>query len=151
MTFVTTPTSLLMPDGQDFDLFPSRSGVSIPQAASVLRMSEMHLNNLLDMGEMETQMENGKRVIVRESFLEFKQEQERSRRWLDEMVRENQEMGLYDMEFNLEEYNATRNAIREENRRSVLRSLIGSIDDPTFVEPAEVEYESPKDWELMDQ
>ena len=39
----------------------------------------------------------------------------------------------------------------KERRLAILRSLLGSIDDPTFVEPAEVEYESPKDWELMGQ
>ena len=38
----------------------------------------------------------------------------------------------------------------KDKRREVLRSLYGSIDDPTFVEPPEVEYESPRDWELMD-
>ena len=99
-------------------MFPRVSDVPISQAATLLHMSEKHLNNLLDAGEMEARQENGERVIVRESFLEYKQKQEKTRRWLDEMVRENQEMGLYDMEFNLEEYNATRDAIRNESRRS---------------------------------
>ena len=39
----------------------------------------------------------------------------------------------------------------KDQRRAILRSLVGSINDPTLVEPAEVEYESPKDWEVMDQ
>jgi len=117
MTFTAMP-SLLMPDVQDIGMFPMVSDVPISQAATLLHMSEKHLNNLLDAGEMETRQDNGERVIVRKSFLEYKQEREKTRRWLDEMVREDQEMGLYDMEFNLEEYNATRKAIREADRRS---------------------------------
>ena len=38
----------------------------------------------------------------------------------------------------------------KDKRREILRSLYGSIDDPTFVEPPEVVHESPKDWGLMD-
>ena len=45
----------------------------------------------------------------------------------------------------------TKVPIHEDKRRAILRSLLGSIDDPTFVEPVEVEYESPKDWGLMDK
>ena len=41
--------------------------------------------------------------------------------------------------------------LSKDQRRAVLRSLSGSIDDPTFVEPTEIEYESLKDWGLMDQ
>jgi len=32
----------------------------------------------------------------------------------------------------------------EDIRREILRSLYGSIQDPTFVEPQEIEYQSPK-------
>jgi len=39
---------------------------------------------------------------------------------------------------------------RKERRREILRSLYGSLDDPTLVEPMEVEYESPRDWGMMD-
>jgi AbrB family looped-hinge helix DNA binding protein len=39
----------------------------------------------------------------------------------------------------------------KDKRREILRSLYGSVDDPTFAEPMEVEYESKKDWELIDQ
>jgi hypothetical protein len=36
-------------------------------------------------------------------------------------------------------------------RMEILRSLIGSIDDTTFVEPLEVETpDAPRNWELMD-
>ena len=38
-----------------------------------------------------------------------------------------------------------------EERRAIVDSLIGSIDDPTFVEPPEIETpDAPRNWELMD-
>ena len=39
----------------------------------------------------------------------------------------------------------------KDKRRAILRSLYNSINDPTFVEPLEIENESHKEWELMDQ
>jgi len=41
--------------------------------------------------------------------------------------------------------------LSKDERRTILRSLYGSINDSTFVEPAEIEFESPKEWEFMDQ
>ena len=38
----------------------------------------------------------------------------------------------------------------KEKRCEILDALIGSIDDPTLTEPLETEYESPRDWGLMD-
>jgi len=38
----------------------------------------------------------------------------------------------------------------KDKRREILDTLIGSIDDPTMVEPLEVEIESPRDWEMID-
>jgi len=41
--------------------------------------------------------------------------------------------------------------LSKDKRRTILRSLYSSINDPTFVEPKKVEHESPKDWELLEQ
>jgi len=38
----------------------------------------------------------------------------------------------------------------KEKRCEILETLIGSIDDPTLTEPPDTEYESPRDWGLMD-
>jgi len=38
----------------------------------------------------------------------------------------------------------------KDKRREILNTLIGSIDDPTMVEPVEVDIESPRDWEMID-
>ena len=123
MTFTTMPPSLLMPGGQDIDLFPMPSELTVAQAARILcmsdlKMSERRLNDILDEGNLEFRLENGERLISVDTLFDYIQMRKSRQAWLDEMAREDQEMGLYDMEYNLEEYNATRNAIREENRRA---------------------------------
>jgi len=50
-----------------------------------------------------------------------------------------------------EAFSEPENFHTKDKRREILRSLYGSINDPTLVEPPEVEYESPRDWELLDQ
>ena len=50
-----------------------------------------------------------------------------------------------------EAFSVPENFQTKDERREILRSLYGSIDDPTFTEPPEIKYESPRDWELMDQ
>ena len=120
MTFATATlsTSLLMPHGQDIDLFPMPSELTIVQAAKMLDSREGLIHELIKDGEFDSRIVNGELMVVRDSFLNYKYERDRKNASLAEMVRENQEMGLYDMKFDLEEYNATRNAIRNANRRS---------------------------------
>ena len=69
---------------------------TVSQAASFLRTSERHLNDLLESGRIAFRQENGKRLVQRNSMLDYEQWRERGHAWLDEMVRMNQEMGLYD-------------------------------------------------------
>jgi len=38
----------------------------------------------------------------------------------------------------------------KDKRCEILDALIGSVDDPTVTEPLQLDYESPRDWELMD-
>ena len=39
----------------------------------------------------------------------------------------------------------------KEKRREILRSLIGSVDEPIVIEPLKAARGSPIDWEMMDQ
>jgi hypothetical protein len=98
MTFTATlPHSFLATGGQDIDLFPvSSSDLTVAQAAKHLQTSEKHLNRLLDAGQLTFRLENGERLISLSRLLEYEQMRERRRAWLDEQVRENQEMGFYD-------------------------------------------------------
>ena len=120
MTFATAtlPTSLLMPHGQDIDLFQTPSELTIAQAAKMLDSREGLIHELIKDGEFDSRMVNGELMVVRDSFLDYKRERDRKDASLAEMVRWEQEMGLYDVEFDLEEYNATRNAIRNADRCS---------------------------------
>ena len=117
MTFTAMP-SLLMPDVQDIDMFPSVSELTVAQAAKFLDGTEGLVDELLHAGLITSRLKNGVRLIAWDSLQNYAQEENRKDAAFAEMVRENQEMGLYDVEFNLEEYNAARNAIRNENRRS---------------------------------
>ncbi|MCL1883108.1 MAG: hypothetical protein FWF81_05060 [Defluviitaleaceae bacterium] len=49
-----------------------------------------------------------------------------------------------------DDFNLPRNT--PEERRAIVDSLIGSIDDPTFVEPPELDFadDATRNWELMD-
>ncbi|MCL2304798.1 MAG: hypothetical protein FWC43_05585 [Planctomycetaceae bacterium] len=97
MTLTVTSTSpFLMTEGQEMNLFPVSSEVTLSQAARFLKMSEKHLNNLLDIERITFREENGKRMILRNSLLEYERKREKTRICLDEMVRENQELGFYD-------------------------------------------------------
>ena len=86
----------LMAEGQDIDLFPALSEWTVSQAAKYLRMSEQHLNDLLDAKRIAFRLEGGERLIQRTSLLEFELERERKHAAVDEIVRMSQEMGLYD-------------------------------------------------------
>ena len=123
MTSAAMPSSLLALDRQDFDLFPVRSesmqsDLTVAQAAKILGSREGLIHSLIEDGDVDSRIVDGEKMVVRESFIAYKKERDRRIAAMAEMVRENQEMGLYDMEFNLEEYNATRNAVRNANRCS---------------------------------
>ena len=69
-------------------IVPSRCELTVAQARTVLRMSERHLNDLLDAGEIEYRLVGDDRMI--------EQEREQLRSTLDAIVQDSQEMGLYD-------------------------------------------------------
>jgi hypothetical protein len=96
MTLTIPSPTFLIDAVQDIDLFPAPSELTVARAAEFLRMSERHVNDLLDLGDIAFQEENGKRFVQRDSLVDFERERERVGRVLDEMVRRNQEMGLYD-------------------------------------------------------
>jgi hypothetical protein len=93
---LTITSPFLAEAGQDIDLFPAPSELTFAQAMKFLRMSERRLNDMLDAGHFVFRLENGERLVQMDSLIEFEQERERGHAALDEMVRWNQEMGLYD-------------------------------------------------------
>jgi len=96
MTFIAPHTAAATLDGLTIERFTPPTELTIEQTARFLRMSERHVNDLLDAGEIASRQENGKRLVLWESLLTFELERERLGAALNEMVRMNQEMGLYD-------------------------------------------------------
>ena len=96
MTLTATLSSLTATDGQDIDLFPLPSELTIAQAAKILDRREGLIHELIEDGDIDSRIVNGELMVVRDSFLNYKQDRDRKFAALAEMVRENQEMGLYD-------------------------------------------------------
>jgi hypothetical protein len=73
----------------------SKLTITIPQAAEVLNVPEAFVRKLLYKGTLSTH--GGEGAIYLKDVMKFQKEQRiKSRKALDEMIRMNQEMGLYD-------------------------------------------------------
>jgi hypothetical protein len=96
MTLTLPSHSFLTEAGQNVDLFPVSSDLTVAQAAVLLDMSEACVNDLLNIGAFEFRLKNGERLLLREPLLEYKEWSESTGAWLAEETRWNQEMGLYD-------------------------------------------------------
>ena len=96
MTFTTMPSSLLMPIGQDVDLFPVPSELTIAQAAKYLDGTEGLIDELLNAGQIASHWENGERLVRWDSLRNYARTEERRFDALAEMVQWEREMGLYD-------------------------------------------------------
>ena len=96
MTIAAMPSSLSMPVGQDVDLFPMPSELTVAQAARILDMSEACLDEYLDDRIIEFRRENDKRLVQWDSLMKFYQKRKWMEEGLNEIARMSQEMGLYD-------------------------------------------------------
>ena len=97
MTLTATPTySFLQTEGQSIPLIPPVPELTVAQAAKFLDGSEGLINELLDDGLIAFRLVKGERLVQRDSLQTFAQEEERKNAVFAEMVRMNQEMGLYD-------------------------------------------------------
>jgi len=72
------------------------SELTVAQAAALIDMSEDCVDSLLNINVLKYRKDGERRLIDRDSLLEYKQRYERRGVWLAEMCRMNQEMGLYD-------------------------------------------------------
>jgi hypothetical protein len=96
MTLTLPSHSFLTETGQNVDLYPVSSDLTVAQAAALLDMSEACVNDLLNIGVLEFRRESGERLLLRDPLLAYKERCERIEAWLAEESRWNQEMGLYD-------------------------------------------------------
>ena len=86
-----------MADGQEVEVVPAQSELTIRQAAKFLSMSETRVIRLLDDNIIRYRQEGDERLVDRESMLEYDQKKKRGISILAEIARESQEMGLYDL------------------------------------------------------
>ena len=86
----------LFDTGQEVDMYPVLSGVTVAEAAALLGMSEDCVDCLLNIHVLKYRQDGRQRLIDRENLLEYKEERERGEVILAETCRMNQEMGLYD-------------------------------------------------------
>ena len=97
MSFTLSPSRPFpVTDGRSIGLFPAPSECTVAQAAEFLRTSERHVNDLLNAGKIAFRREADGRMVQWNSLLDFEQWREQGHAAVDEMVRLNQEMGLYD-------------------------------------------------------
>jgi hypothetical protein len=93
---IAPPFPFLATDGQDVDLLPIAVECTVAQAAQFLDRSEGSVHEYLDDNLISFRLENGERLIQWNSLQEFAQELQHGRDFIAEMVRLDQEMGLYD-------------------------------------------------------
>jgi len=96
MSLTTTPLSPFLAADGSAGIVYAPTECTVAQAAKFLDGPEALIDELLDTGVIAFRLENGKPLIQWNSLLEFEQEERRINSALDEMVRMNQEMGLYD-------------------------------------------------------
>jgi len=90
------PHSLLTTDDPNIGLPPMPSELTVAQAAQLIGAKEGLINDLIKIGRIAARLENGERLIDRDHLLDYVEYRARRNASLNEMVRMNQEMGLYD-------------------------------------------------------
>ena len=93
---LTSIPSYPVTDNRSFDLFPQPSELTVAQAAEFLDGAEGLVDELLNAGLIVFRLKNGERLVQWDSLLDYVQEEDRKNATLNEMVRMDQEMGLYD-------------------------------------------------------
>jgi len=96
MSLTTTPVSPFLATDGSAGMVYAPTECTVAQAAEFLRISECRLNDLLDAGRIAFRQENDVRLVQWSNLREYKQKRALRRAWLEETVRMNQEMGLYD-------------------------------------------------------
>lgn len=76
----------LMASGIDVEIVPVKDELTVAEAGNFLRMSDNHVNDLLDAGEFAFRMNGSERMILRDSLLEFERKREETNVFLNELL-----------------------------------------------------------------
>ena len=90
------PRSFLTTNKQDIALVPVPSDYTITQAAQLLDMPEDCINELLDVGILKFRQDGNRRLVLRDHLLEHDRDRKRMQAGVLEIIRLDEEMGLYD-------------------------------------------------------
>jgi len=91
---VPTSHAFLTTDGQNVDLFPMLTELTVSQAAQVLGVSDGYVEELLADDLLEHRREGGKHLIDHNKLLAYKQYREHRCAECEELMSMFQEMGL---------------------------------------------------------
>ena len=95
---VSTPHSFLTTGEQDVVLFPSKTELTVAQAAQILDLQESAILEMFTLGIFAPRQEGSQCFIDSDHVFAYKQRRDEGRAFMREMMRENYEMGLYDEE-----------------------------------------------------
>ena len=96
---VSTPHSFLTTGEQDVVLFATKTELTVAQAAQVLDLPEGAILELFSIGVLECRQEGSQHFLDSDQVYEYKQRRDEGRAFMRELMRLEQEMGLYDEEF----------------------------------------------------
>ena len=95
MTFTISPPFEAIGE-QGMELFPSISELTVAQAAKLIDTPEGYIDELLDAGRVVFRWENNKRLVQRDSLLNFEADRDRRHAELDKLFMMFREAGLSD-------------------------------------------------------
>ena len=96
MSLTIAPSSPFLVTGDSAAFVHAPAECTVTQAAEFLDVSEDYVDEMLKAERILFQLKNGKRMIEWNSLLEYKQRRDFRLAGVAEMIRWDQEMGLYD-------------------------------------------------------
>jgi len=96
MSITTIPSPSFLAADEPLGVVHVQTDCTIAEAAKILDMPEDCIDELIKIGVLKSRQYGDQCLVQRDRLLEYHQGRESRRAALDEMVRMNQEMGLYD-------------------------------------------------------
>ena len=93
---IAPPRPFLATDRQDVVSLPVSSEYTVAQAAQLLDMPEECIDELLNVGILKFRQEGSRRLVLRDRLLEYDRDRKFREKGVLEIIRLDEEMGLYD-------------------------------------------------------
>jgi hypothetical protein len=96
MSLTAVPSSPFLATDESTGIIHAQTECTVSQAANFLDMSEGCVNELLETGRIAFRQENGECLLQWNSLLDYEQRRAGRHAIIEEIIRRDQEMGLYD-------------------------------------------------------